>query len=104
MNQYSCETCKNWDNFYHGCNLFIFETRLDKKKETIHPYMHEDGYKTIEFVGCASHSDYQSERDKAILNLIKFVERNTVKQGTRSGWILESIVIDKLKELRKAGG
>jgi hypothetical protein len=42
---------------------------------------------------------YQSERDK-IDELIKFVKRNAVKQGIRSGWILECVVIDKLKELR----
>ncbi len=52
--------------------------------------------------GCASHSDFQSERGK-FDELIKFVKRNAVKQGIRSGWILKCVVIDKLKELRQAG-
>jgi hypothetical protein len=53
MNQYRCETCKNHveDNGFQRCKF-------------IKGWVEPDEYYLITEIGCASHSDFQSERDK----------------------------------------
>ena len=55
MNQYRCETCKNYedDDGKSACNI---------REE----WISTDVWNWIKVVGCASHSDFQSERDKII--------------------------------------
>jgi hypothetical protein len=52
MNQYRCEICKLWD--YH-CPLY------GGKIKSL-----ENVIEAMAIVGCASHSDFQSERDKVL--------------------------------------
>jgi len=57
MNQYRCETCKHRftpDYWKDGCNRFG------------KTFMSDDEMRFISTYGCASHSDYQSERDKVL--------------------------------------
>ena len=58
MNQYRCETCKNKGCYHHFSN---WKGEIKKYKKSAH-YAH--GF-TAEY-GCASHSDFQSERDKVL--------------------------------------
>ena len=55
MNQYRCETCKNYedDDGKSACNI---------REE----WISTDVWNWIKVVGCASHSDFQSERDKVL--------------------------------------
>jgi hypothetical protein len=51
MNQYRCETCKNIDCWYHPSKSDINQYGCNNSA-----WVHSRGY------GCASHSDFQSER------------------------------------------
>ena len=55
MNQYRCETCKNRKTIYgeYAC-------------EVVSRKMTKCFYEWVTKVGCASHSDFQSERDKVL--------------------------------------
>ena len=76
MNQYRCRfdyfndksklMCSNWDCFFNSCKLTWYETTLEGKKQTIHPHLSSEKLWIIEQVGCASHSDFQSERDTVL--------------------------------------
>jgi hypothetical protein len=57
MNQYRCETCENF-----SC---IFCPKRLRKEGTIIIYHSKPALFTAEY-GCASHSDFQSERDKVL--------------------------------------
>jgi hypothetical protein len=46
--------------------LTWYKTTLEGKKQTIHPHLSSEKLWIIEQVGCASHSDFQSERDKVL--------------------------------------
>jgi hypothetical protein len=75
MNQYRCRfdyfnnkskpMCSNWDCFFNSCKLTWYETTLEGKKQTTHPHLSSEKLWIIEQVGCASHSDFQSERETA---------------------------------------
>ena len=60
MNQYRCETCKNRKGVYDipFCDCW-------DKKIPITKY----GMDLISHIGCASHSDFQSERDTVLERL-----------------------------------
>ena len=61
MNQYRCETCEKYTEtpYLSFCDGLAFRDNLDSvDKEYIKEW--------IERVGCASHSDFQSERDKVL--------------------------------------
>ena len=80
MNQYRCETCNHKDNGW--CELL---NRI--------LYFNESDF--ISEVGCASHSDFQSERDKMLDELEqRITEEEPVFLFTILGYI---------KELRRAG-
>jgi len=64
MNQYRCETCKNYDKFFSSCKLTWYKESIVGKKETIHPIIKRESEWLINQVGCASHSNFQSEWDK----------------------------------------
>jgi len=67
MNQYRCDNrCKYFDNSdeTNHCFGLIFCT---KHQMLVEPIFQEES-KTL---GCASHSDFQSERDKVLDNLIE---------------------------------
>jgi len=70
MNQYRCETCKYRWNLPKG-NLCPFQKEevYYKLKEEVFIPSGTDLFTSI--VGCASHSDYQSERDKVLDELDK---------------------------------
>jgi len=58
MNQYRCETCKNRKTIYgeYAC-------------EVVSRKMTKCFYEWVTKVGCASHSDFQSERDAVLERL-----------------------------------
>ena len=86
MNQYRCETCEHRftpDYWKDGCNRFGKTFVSDDEMRFIFTY------------GCASHSDFQSERDKMLDELEKRItEEEPVFLFTILGYI---------KELRRAG-
>jgi hypothetical protein len=61
MNQYRCETCG-----------YFLETILRCKRYKFH--LPEESVCTLTRVGCASHSSYQSEREKVLDELEKYTE------------------------------
>jgi len=64
MNQYRCETCNHKDNGW--CELL---NRI--------LYFNESDF--ISEVGCASHSDYQSERDTVLDIICEWLRYNDPK-------------------------
>ena len=106
MNQYRCETCEHRftpDYWKDGCNRFGKTFVSDDEMRFIFTY------------GCASHSSYQSERDKALTclqNLYFWVEYNDdlfeYDDGDKKVMAYQAILdaIErriKLFELRQAG-
>jgi hypothetical protein len=87
MNQYRCETCGYYQT--HHINMCdIVERLLNAGEITL-----------ISKIGCASHSDFQSERDKlAELEQWAWDNRSVFFNNNAYNPLLE-----KLKELRKAG-
>jgi hypothetical protein len=106
MNQYRCETCKN-----RGCPLPKYYSDNSEKFET------GIMYSLSKMVGCASHSDFKSQRDKVLdEGIAKIQERiDRIFEGYR-GETNENITHTPynmangmgeaqkiLKELRQAG-
>ena len=95
MNQYRCETCKNYedDDGKSACNI---------REE----WISTDVWNWIKVVGCASHSDFQSERDKVLEALKKDLQTRIISssnqwsKGRNSGLLECCNIID---ELRQAG-
>ena len=102
MNQYRCETCEHRftpDYWKDGCNRFG------------KTFMSDDEMRFIFTYGCASHSDYQSERDKVLDKLIKMYQREEHLVGMMErkefadGQLFEiNYILKTLWELRQAGG
>ena len=86
MNPYRCETCKM--NKRTECPAFCCEKFM------------------INLVGCASHSDFQSERDKVLDELLVWVKKNNVNHedsdGDRLPVIVTGKIMNKIAELRTA--
>jgi hypothetical protein len=84
MNQYRCETCKyKHPHLIEGLKPDCEKSSWLLTKETI---------EVIEEVGCASHSDFQSERDKVLDDLL---------ERTKTGYHLTH---KDIKELRQKAG
>jgi ribosome-associated translation inhibitor RaiA len=67
MNQYKCESCEHHENIRDA----FYNTIWCKKHDaTINP-------STINLVGCASHSDFQSGREKVLDELDKMIMKRT---------------------------
>jgi hypothetical protein len=60
MNQYRCETCKYFEETIGTLQLGY----CNKDGKRITHYLYLQDTMTIDRFGCASHSDFQSERDK----------------------------------------
>jgi len=84
MNQYRCETCKHYDkdNFLWRCgyiskkfNVAITTGELDNE---VFRYIQS-------YVGCASHSDFQSERDTHWRDLFVSDLRSLIKWDAEHG-------------------
>ena len=84
MNQYRCETCKNRKTIYgeYAC-------------EVVSRKMTKCFYEWVTKVGCASHSDFQSERDKMLDELEKRI--------TEEELVFLFTILGYIKELRQAG-
>jgi hypothetical protein len=97
MNQYRCETCTKQGCHYHPNNNYW----KDLSNGLLHFF-----YDSIDNVGCASHSDFQSEQDKVLEKLEGWVESELKKDYTiedirQYGF---SSVLVKLEELRQQAG
>jgi len=97
MNHYRCETCKHrWGN--DKCPIKLTDI-----------YGGTNIYKELKYVidscGCASHSDFQSERDKVLDELERWIPESaaTVIDGhIPIIWVDD--LKEKLKELRQKAG
>jgi hypothetical protein len=105
MNQYRCETCKNIDCVF-----------AEKWRTT----WHSDMYYFINKMGCASHSSFQSERDKVLDEVILRINNllnGLYEEKRKSFWFRLSqaksnsiaeftlrYVADMVKELRQKDG
>jgi hypothetical protein len=118
MNQYRCETCKFHYPPY-GCESVVLES-LERipGEDAVCPWQiieinegkgWEGDSEPIEFeqleaitalVGCASHSDFRSERDKMLEDIIGMFDN-----GNYNGVTVKQMIEGKFKEieLRKAG-
>jgi hypothetical protein len=105
MNQYRCETCNHLASDRRNyCNFLKNE-------------IHSSPLIFIELCGCASHSDFQSERDKVLDELITYAESCRSENESRGRLEHDEIIIaalagaalafagmkDKIKELRREG-
>ena len=91
MNQYRCDNgCKYFEQHY--CNFL--HDRL-ANIEIVH----------IERVGCASHSDFQSERDKVLDEFKNWVIHDMVFCDSIGAdhMFSHECILDKIAELRQAG-
>jgi hypothetical protein len=109
MNQYRCETCKffgkppNLRGYYGYCD--IIDTKENSRELT------EEEIKIHSNMGCASHSDFQSERDKVLEDHIEsYIERIRVSSKSLKHAPLRKIISVSLlitaehyEELRQAG-
>jgi hypothetical protein len=77
MNQYRCETCTKQACHFHPNNNYWKVTSVILKI-----------VEAIECVGCASHSDFQSERDKVLETVLDIIHEETEQDGIHEGWIL----------------
>jgi hypothetical protein len=84
MNQYRCETCKNHveDNGFQCCKF-------------IKGWVEPDEYYLITEIGCASHSDFQSEREDMLKQKYSQLMAASINNKT-PGWVqiadIESIL------------
>jgi len=95
MNQYRCETCKHRftpDYWKDGCNRFG------------KTFMSDDEMRFISTYGCASHSDYQSERERAISKFADLIHTESVRLSPAMVDMVYSYrVAQIIEELRQAG-
>jgi len=100
MNQYRCDTCKWQDKFLKENELGIDHPYLctkDSKTKTTLSGCRTVTNETREYlaiVGCASHSDFQSERDKVLDELTEWM---------KGRYDLPSLK-EKIAELRQKAG
>jgi hypothetical protein len=71
-NSCNCDTCPNWDNFFHGCKLTFYETPIQGEKTNIHPWMTPEAKWSIKQVGCLSHPKV---RECLMKDVIEVMER-----------------------------
>jgi effector-binding domain-containing protein len=94
MNQYRCENC----NFRSKDTPYSCEANKNR---------HIDGFAHVQITetGCASHSDFQSEREKVLGELIQFLDEHTLTHRTSPdrNIIQKSFVYEMIEELRQAG-
>jgi hypothetical protein len=97
MNQYRCETCKHlekdfvdwgFDPYCHGFGNHIQGAKISLEI-----------WEWIKRYGCASHSDFQSERDMVLDKLCKICPFLDKRPETCENCVVETV----RKELRKAG-
>jgi hypothetical protein len=103
MNRYRCETCKHFKRILIGDNQVHVSDVCDiTNGDLFYPKLQ------IQWTGCASHSDFQSERDKAL-------EAAVVRLKEHLLWDIPHVIyygiehsieaIEKLKEeLRQQAG
>jgi hypothetical protein len=90
MNQYRCETCQRRTGLIDGpedCPIRI-PSHLDEPRVWL-----------IEQIGCASHSDFQSEQftEDELSDLFIVVDANIERHGKRTSVVK---LLDKIEELR----
>jgi hypothetical protein len=104
MNQYRCETCKKRTTI--SCPIQD-ESDYYKVKEYVTA---PTGWEILtSVIGCASHSDFQSEREKVLDEAIEYWEQ-VIEHGRGVSynhpityeWMYRGVV-DYLKQLRQAG-
>ena len=90
MNQYKCETCKHREDI---TDAFYNTIWCKKHDEAINP-------STINLVGCASHSDFQSERDTVLERLHIWFENYCEGNEDPDLWVA---FLHAERTLRRAG-
>jgi hypothetical protein len=76
MNQYRCDTCEHHENITDA----FYNTIWCKKHDvTINPA-------TINLVGCASHSDFQSERVSVVQDEDGHIEKRPIQSERETHW------------------
>jgi len=88
MNQYRCETCEHRftpDYWKDGCNRFG------------KTFMSDDEMRFVSTYGCASHSDFQNQRDRVLDEVLQLPQRREQPNGSMY------IYVDDVKELRQVG-
>ena len=90
MNQFRCETCKyKHPHLIGGCKPDCEKSSWLLTNETI---------EVIEEVGCASHSDFQSGREKLLDEVLQLPQRREQPNGSMY------IYVNDVKELRQKVG
>jgi hypothetical protein len=98
MNQYRCETCKNV-----GCHIHP-ENKSSINYDTGVRYDHFSWYDSfMRKMGCASHSDFQNQREKVLdilkAELLDWLNRIS-KYGTDSERCIILSLLSSIRELR----
>ena len=103
MNQYRCETCKHYHDETKDQYGMCYAESAHREA------MYNNTYDHVVKYGCASHSDFQSERDRLLDELIthykKVIEDGkgvTYNHPINYQWMYGGVV-KYLEELRQAG-
>ena len=94
MNQYRCETCYNAKCIWNHENPHAYSGCFQHRNLTFASYWANN---FMEKVGCASHSDFQNQRDKVLDEVLQLPQRREQPNGSMY------IYVDDVKELRQVG-
>lgn len=64
FNDKSAPLCKNWDTFFHSCKVLEYSTKLEGKRQAIHPIVSSEQLWLIEQVGCGSFKPIPTKEKK----------------------------------------
>jgi hypothetical protein len=95
MNQYRCETCTNLKCIWNHENPHAYSGIFPKRKKTLAAAWANN---FMVKVGCASHSDFQSERDTVLDELQRW------GMGYYGYEVNVATLQAKIKELRQQAG
>ena len=87
MNQYRCN---------NGCSHLV---KYDFCS-VVRDYVREDEESWISKVGCASHSDFQSERDKVLDEVQRIRDKMTHSYGMHRGYIYSESFKEEVEKVR----
>ena len=97
MNQYHCETCEH---------LHVTDKGMPPDCEKTNHWLTESDRKLMKEVGCASHSEFRSEKEKVLDKLISMIQHEQPSpepyddwnDGVLYGCEIAINVIDEMKE------
>ena len=103
MNQYRCETCMNLKCIWNHENPHAYSGIFPKRKKTLAAAWANN---FMVKVGCASHSNFQRERDKVLDELDMYLdgELERASQFNAMGTFALLEVKRKIKGLRQKAG